>query len=183
MATTLDLLTLEEYAKLPDNGRPTELVRGRVVMMNVPAPKHGYICLKIATLVSAHVDRHDLGRVMSNDSAVVTQRHPDTVRGADVSYYSYHSLPKGPLPNRYLTVVPELVVEVMSPDDRWSAIHAKAAEYLEAGVAVVCVIDPKTESAHLFYPDQPQQSFSRNDELVFPEILGDFRVPVAKLFE
>ena len=39
--------------------------------------------------------RADLGRVVTNDSGIVTQRDPDTVRGADVAYYSYARLPKG----------------------------------------------------------------------------------------
>jgi len=34
------------------------------------------------------VDEHELGRVMSNDSGVITERESDTVRGADVTFYS-----------------------------------------------------------------------------------------------
>jgi hypothetical protein len=40
--------------------------------------------------------------VLSNDTGVVTERGPDTVRGADISFYSYARVPKGPLPDRYL---------------------------------------------------------------------------------
>jgi hypothetical protein len=40
------LLTAEEFAALPDDGRPKELVRGRVVLLNVPYPRHGDICSK-----------------------------------------------------------------------------------------------------------------------------------------
>ena len=35
------------------------------------------------------MDEHDLGHVLSNDSGVITERDPDTVRGADISFYSY----------------------------------------------------------------------------------------------
>src|SRR5882672_3601531 len=92
------LLTAEEYWLLPDNGRPTELVRGRVVEMKVATPRHGYFCANIGCILGNFVAEHDLGRVMSNDSGVVTHRGPDTVRGADVCFYSYSRLPKGPLP-------------------------------------------------------------------------------------
>ena len=61
------LLTLEEYEKLPDNGRPTELVRGRVVEMNPPYVYHGYVCIKVARIIggfgrsrSTARDGHDL---------------------------------------------------------------------------------------------------------------------------
>jgi len=184
MATTLpQLLTAEEYLKLPDNGRPSELVRGQVIEMNLPAPRHGKICLRIGALLTNFVESHDLGHVVGNDSAIVTTRNPDSVRGADVAYYSYNRLRKGRLPDGYLTVVPELVVEVLSPDDRWSDVHTKTAEYLKAGVSIVCVVDPKTESVQVSYPDEPSRTFAKDAELTFPEILFDFRVRVAKLFE
>jgi hypothetical protein len=63
--------------------------------------------------LGGHLDRHDTGRLVGNDSGVVTEHEPDTVRGADVAYYSYERIPRGPLPRgRYLTVMPELVFEV-----------------------------------------------------------------------
>jgi hypothetical protein len=45
-----------------------------------------------------------LGHVLSNDSGVVTERDPDTVRDADVCYYPYTKVPPGPLGNDYLDV-------------------------------------------------------------------------------
>jgi Uma2 family endonuclease len=128
MATTIELLTADAYSKLPGTGRPTELVRGKVLEMNVPSPKHGKICMSIGRSIGNFVEEHDLGHVIGNDGVVVTERNPDTVRGPDVSFYSYARLPKGPLSNGYLKIVPELVIEVLSPDDRWREVHAKAAE-------------------------------------------------------
>jgi Uma2 family endonuclease len=181
--TTAALITAEEYARLPDNGRPTELVRGRLVEMNMPAPRHGQICSKVARILGNYADEHDRGHVLTNDSGVVTERDPDTVRGANISFYSYDRVPKGPLPPGYLTVVPELVWEVRSPSDRWSLILRKVAEYLDAGVLVVCVLDPQTETAHLYYPDQPSQILTADQELTFPTILPGFRVVVRRFFE
>jgi len=183
MSTTLDLLTAEEFAKLPASERPRELVQGQVIEMNPPFPRHGKICLRLGGLLLNFVESRDLGHMMDNDSGVVTERNPDTVRGADLAYYSYDRLPKGPVPDGYLPVVPDLVVEVLSSDDRWSDVYAKTAEYLHAGVSVVCIVDPKAESVHAYYPNQPPRIFGRDDELTFPELLGDFHVRVAKLFE
>src|SRR5690242_18336952 len=137
MATIEALLTAEEYYRLPDMGRPSELIRGQVVMMNMPGARHGWICSNIAILIGSYVNEHDLGYVMTNDSGVVTERSPDSVRGADVAYYSYTRIPKGQLPSGYPKVPPELVFEVRSPDDRWKNILTKVAEYLQAGVLTV----------------------------------------------
>ena len=88
MATAEALLTAEEYALMPDNGRPTELVRGRIISMNMPYPRHGQICCKIGRIVGNFVDENDFGHFVTNDSGIVTERNPDTVRGADAAYYS-----------------------------------------------------------------------------------------------
>jgi Uma2 family endonuclease len=181
---TETLLTAEEYRLLPDNGRPTELIQGRVVEMNMPAPRHGYFCANITEVLSGFVRQHDLGRVMSNDSGVITHRGPDTVRGADVCYYSYIRLPKGPLPEGYLPVTPELVLEVRSPTDRWPRVLSKVVEYLDAAVLVVCVLDPQTETLTVYQADEIQRVLTADDELSLPELLGpEFRVPVRRFFE
>ena len=125
MATvaTETLLTAEEFRRLPDNGKRKELIRGRVVYMNVPAPRHGYICANIVGVIRPFVVANRLGRVMSNDSGVRTEDGPDTVRGADVAFWSFRRLPPGPLPEGYLQPVPELVFEVRSPTDRWGEVR------------------------------------------------------------
>src|SRR5262249_54647298 len=108
MATVNSLMTAEEYAKLPNSGSPDELVQGQVITMPPPKPRHGEICVQIAYLLRRFLDDKPIGRVLGNDSAVITERDPDTVRGADVAYYSYQRVPKGPLPNEWLSVAPEL---------------------------------------------------------------------------
>jgi Uma2 family endonuclease len=42
--TVPPLLTAEQFAERPDPGYPEELVKGRVVPMPVPQPRHGEIC-------------------------------------------------------------------------------------------------------------------------------------------
>src|SRR5262245_1265380 len=117
-STTGPRLTIEEYSRLPDNSTPSELVRGRVVALNPPYPYHGYVFGKVDRRLVGFLDQRDYGYVVTNDSGIVTERDPDTVRGADVAYYSHVRVPKGTLKQRgYLTAVPDLIVEVRSPDD------------------------------------------------------------------
>ncbi|MBL8796286.1 MAG: Uma2 family endonuclease [Planctomycetia bacterium] len=183
MATAELLLTAEEFWQMPDDGLFTELIRGRVVTLNMPAPRHGYFCLKIGRILGNFVDDHDLGRVVSNDSGVVTERSPDSVRGADIAFYSYARLPRGPFPQGYLSVSPELVFEVRSPSDLWKEILAKVAEYLKAGVLVVGVHDEQTQTITLYRQDELPRVLTITDELTLPELHADFRAPVARFFE
>ena len=93
----------------------------------------------------------DLGQVLSNDSGVITERGPDTVRGADVSFYSYERVPKGPLPPGYLDVPPDAGLRGPLPGRSLAqGAWARSAEYLDAGVQVVVVLDPERRQIHVF---------------------------------
>ena len=100
-------------------GIHAELVNGIVKEYPVPWPKHGFVCSRIDRLIGNHVEENDLGRVATNDSWIQTGSNPDTVRGADLCCFSYERLPRGEVPDGLLPVVPDLVVEVRSPTDRW----------------------------------------------------------------
>ena len=148
----------------------------------MPFPRHGRICLVAGRLFDEHAEKNDLGRVMSNDSFVKTRSNPDTVRGADLCFYSYERLPKGIVPEGLLPVVPDMVTEVRSPSENWTKVFAKVVEYLEAGVRVVIVLDPTTETASVYRAEELQRVFDNGDELVIPEVLPGFAVPVKRLF-
>jgi Uma2 family endonuclease len=181
--TTATLMTAEEFQLLPDNGLPVELVKGVVVEMSLPTPRHGQICGKTARLLGNFADDKDLGHIVTNDAAIITQRGPDTVRGADVAFYSYQKVPRGELPIGYMDIPPDLGVEVRSRTDRWSAIRVKVNEYLNAGVTLVCVLDEETRMAYLFPIDSPPRTVLADGELDLSEVLPGFRVPLRKFFE
>jgi Uma2 family endonuclease len=183
-ATPAPLLTAEEYLFLPDRGFPTELVRGKVVRLEFGTPRHGFVCSNVSCLLSNFVHGRSLGQVVCNNAGVITKRSPDTVRGPDVSYYSYERLPRGPLPDGYLDVVPELVFEVRSPIERWAQITVKVGEYLGAGVQVVCVLDSQVEALSVYSADELPRVLTADDDLTLPGLFGpDFRVTVRRFFE
>ena len=177
------LLTAEQFAERPDPGYREELVRGRIVPMPMPKPRQGYICNKAGRIFGNFVEEHRLGWVFNNDTGVITERDPDTVRGADIAFYSYNRLPPGDLPDSYPAVAPELVIEVRSPGDRWPEVLAKVAEYLAAGVSVVLVLDDQRRVAHLFDDDGGHQMLGPDDELTLPQFLGAFRIAVGRFFD
>jgi Uma2 family endonuclease len=182
MATEDELLyTAEQFAALPDDGIRTELVRGRIIPLPIPAPRYGYVCSQLLLRLGVYAEEHRRGHVLAR-SAVITERDPDTVRGADATFYSYSRVPPGPLPWGYLNVMPELVFEVRSPTDRWARVLRKVTEYLDAGVTAVCVLDELSETVHIYRADELPQTLHGDDELRLPDILGDFAVAMQRFF-
>jgi Uma2 family endonuclease len=172
-------LTAEEFAAR-HNGERLELVSGIIKEIPMAGLEHGKICLKIGSLILVHVEAHDLGQVMSNDSFVKTG--PDTVRGADVCFYSWERLPKGqPVPVGFHSLAPDLIVEVKSPTDRWVDVFAKIVEYLRAGTRVVVLLDPGKSNVSV-YRDDFQDILGVTDTLTLPDVLPGFSVAVQRLF-
>ncbi len=96
MATdvTTKLLTAEEFMAADLGDGNFELVRGEVIQLPPPMPEHGVICVNVAFVLAKYGRQTGYGYALSNDSAVVTERGPDTVRGADVSFYSHDRWPR-----------------------------------------------------------------------------------------
>ena len=87
------------------------------------------------------------------------------------------------MPEEYWPASPELVVDVRSKSDRWEDILQKVAEYLNANVLTVAVIDPVSQRVHVYSADNETMILSNADLLTFPDILQGFEVGVGSLFE
>lgn len=174
-------LTAEEFFALPDNDRRSELVAGRIIEMPPPGFRHGNVCSLIVRRIGRYLDQHDMGRLCSNDSGVITARLPDSVRGPDVVYYSYDRLPASESPEGYPDLAPDLTFDVKSPSNSWADLLTKVTELLHAGVDTVCLVDPDRKLAQVYRSQEPVRIVNADGVLEFPEILPGFRVALAEL--
>ena len=150
MATkvTAGPMTVEEYAELPDDGTLHELVRGEVVTLPRPNYQHGHLTTLIAVALHRHVDEHELGEVVSGDPGFVLVEHPATVRGPDVAFVA-----KGHDPGDHAGFAqgsPELAIEIVSPNDRYTELQEKALEWLAGGARLVVAVDPRRRTATVY---------------------------------
>ncbi len=186
---TTDLLTADEFIDRYGHMSGVELIDGRVTWKRAPnepategtMPKfrHGVYCNTAARLLDEFVRPRKLGWVATNDTFVKV--NGSLVRGADVLYVGYDRLPAGEPPED-LDIAPDLVVEVRSPTDRIAVLSAKAMEYNEAGVRVVLVVDPVSQSVAVFRMDEFPVRLHNGDELTLPDVLPGFAVPVKAFF-
>ncbi len=182
-ATFAKLISAAEFQSMPGGDRPTELVRGRIVELDFGVLRHGQVCAQTVCLIGRHLDEQNLGHLVCNDVGFQTEHDPDTVRGMDIAFFSYSRYPKGALPDEVISVVPNVVWEVASPSDPWARLLLKSAEYLEAGVDIVCVLDPDLEVISIFRPDAPPQCLQSADDFHLIDVLPGFHVSVRRFFE
>lgn len=175
-------VTIAEFERMPDpaDGSRLELVRGEVVVMPPPKGKHGICCSRIDRLIGNFADAHKLGWVTTNDTGVVLERGPDTVRGPDVAFWSITRQPA--IPEGYFEIPPDLAVEVLSPDDRRKNVRAKIKEYLFYGVKLVWLVDPETRTVTVYRGSPRGTELDEEDELDGGDVLPGFLCKVADLF-
>jgi Uma2 family endonuclease len=179
---TQKLITAEEFARMPSppDGSRQELIQGVVVTMPPPGGVHGGCCSRIDRRLGAYVESNNLGHVCVNDTGFITERNPDTVRGADVAFWSRERLAE--LPSGYVEVLPDLVVEVVSPGDHFNRVQRKLAHYLKSGVPLVWIVDPDDRSVSVYRQREPVQILGEADTLSGGEVVPGFACRVADLF-
>ncbi len=83
----------------------------------------------------------------------------------------------------YCNFSPDLAVEILSPDDNASRVQKKVTDYLAAGSTAVWVVDPATVTVSVFHKAGTFRTLKADDEIGFPEVLSNWRVPVKSFFE
>lgn len=176
------LLTIEEFARLPEDDRYTfELVRGRVVREPRPAPRHGRMAIKLGRRVDEFAERHGLGLTFT-ETGFALYRDPDTLRGPDISFVSSGRVPASGYTGTFWPIAPDLAVEILSPLDRPKAIHEKVTEYLDVGSRLVWVVDPDREIVTVYRHGVEAERLGSGDVLGGADVLPGFALPLAKLF-
>src|SRR5262249_24138874 len=151
MSAPARLLTAEEFAHLPqpEDGSQQELVKGVIVTVPPPGFYHGQVCSRVDRRLGLFIEAHELGWITCNDSGFILARDPDTVRGPDIAFWRRERLPEPPREG-YPSIVPDLVVEVVTHSDVFTRVQRKVQQYLDAGVRMVWVLVPEDRSAAVF---------------------------------
>ena len=120
--------------------------------------------------------------MFGQDSGFKIFSNPDTVRGPDVAYVRQERAVG--LPRRgYAAVVPDLVAEILSPDDRPGEYFAKVGDWLEAGATVVWVIDPQRAQALVCREDGSLTIIGSDGRLDGEAVLPGFSCALADVLE
>lgn len=183
--TAKKLMTAEEFCDWVHEPEQAdkwfELVRGEVIELPPPLKAHGVVCPNISRILGNFLFELGKGYLTSNDSGVILERDPDTVRGPDIAFYEDANT-FAELHPKYGEVPPRLAIEVLSPNDRASKVLRKISDYLRCGVELVWVIDPEIRTATVHQPGKPQVELDETQELTGADVLPGFRCRVADFF-
>ncbi len=178
----MTLMTADELFMTPLPNKRTELVRGVLVVREPAGFRHGVVSATLTRLLGAHVATHGLGLVVAAETGFKLERDPDTVRAPDVAFVRRERLPD-PDARGYAALAPDLVVEVLSPDDRPGEILGKVGEWLTAGSRLVWVVDPARRVARVYRADGSESVIAVADALDGEDVVPGFSCRLEEILQ
>ena len=176
------LLTADDLLRLSAEGVRGELVQGKLRKTMAAGHRHGKIVVSLVTKLGNFVGPRKLGTLVASDSGVWLERDPDTVREPDVAYTSAEKIPLDAEIDGYAEVVPDLVVEIVSPSDTHQWARDRAQMWLDYGAPLVWMVHPDTRTIDVYRPGAAISTLHEDDSLDGHDILSGFSCPVSAVF-
>jgi len=175
-------------ALYPD--RQIELREGKLIIMGPSDSVSGEVGARFSMLLSTWVYTYNLGRIL--DSSTGFRLPNGDLLSPDVSFVSRERLKHNP--RTYLSVIPELIVEIKSSRDRLRELEEKIALFLDQGVQVGLLIDPDTHTVKVYRASglskdaESGETISQGttlhdgDSLSIPDLFPGWEIPITSLW-
>ena len=169
--------TRTEFQLDPD--KSYEFVNGQPEEKEMPGAQHSGICGRLTRKLGAYVEEREMGEVYPEASFRIGRNE----RIPDLAFIAAARIPPEGEPNTAWPMPPDLAVEIISPSDYYEKVHAKALEYLAAGVQQVWLISPENQTITVYRSMTNIMAFPPESELVSEDLLPGFRCPLRSLFK
>jgi len=180
-------LHIDDFMRLY-NEAPFEWIDGERIPIVPGVARHIETIRALVRILDAFAQQHELGEIYY-EAPFILEYKSDWVKGARVSDVMFY---RGAHMTQYkesvtdwgdkpFVLVPDLAIEVVSPNDRFSLINKKVKQYLADGVELVWVIDPQEQNMYVHRTGQTA-ILSEDETLDSGAVLPGFSVTVRDLF-
>lgn len=159
-------LTPEEFLILPESDITYEFVDGYAVPKDSEpmAPKrfHSRIQPVLWRMLEdwcSDANCTKPGTAHTEWAIALTRKSKQWIPIPDVTYISDERLPPAKMTDDTCQVIPELVIEIISPSQSFGEISRKATDYLEAGIPRIWVVDSGLKSITVYYADAAPKTY------------------------
>ena len=180
MALPREQLTLEEFLQLPEEEPALEFEEGRVTQKVAAGGRHSCLQPHLAQLV---------------DQATPTK--PGTIAFVElrttyggrsyVPYIAAYQRERVPVDETGEVAddfrePPDLVAEIISPDENVTRLLRRCLWYVAHGVRVALLRDPADDSILVFRPNQNPLSLDEDEELDLGDVMPGLKLRVSDVF-
>lgn len=177
--TRSENLTEEQLLSLPHIGK-AEMIDGRLIV--APAgSEHGGVSMRLGSKLFNHIDGHLLGMVF--DASTGFYMRSGDLLSPDVAFVAAARL-KGMkrLPRKFFQGSPDLVAEVLSPNDKPHEIERKMTEYFASDTKLAWLVDPEAKTVALYRDARPGRVLGGSDVLDGEDVVPGFTLALTDLF-
>jgi Uma2 family endonuclease len=156
-----------------------EIVDGEPEEKEMPGARHSGVCGRLAIKLGVYVESNNSGEIYPEASFQIAGNE----RIPDLAFIAVERIPPEGEPETKWPIVPDLAVEIVSPTDLYEKVHAKAMEYLAAGVKQVWIVSPENQIVTVYRSATNIIAFPGDGELVSEDLLPGFRCNLSDIFK
>ncbi len=181
-------LILEDFIHLYETEGPFEIINGERIPMSPTLPEHGKIVKRLVKALLV-CEEEGKGEVFFEQPFVLVDK-PQWVKGSrvpDVMFFEASRLKvyreQNPDENeKPYALIPDIAVEVVSKTDSYTVLSQKVDIYLQDGVKIVWVIDPRRRVVEV-YQGSRKTTLTENDTLTAGDIIPGLSIAIVSIFE
>jgi Uma2 family endonuclease len=180
MVSSSNRLTIEAFLELPEGDLPYELINGQAIPKM--SPKYFHSAVQAALIILLQAKCQEKGRIYPEWGVKLQRNKLDWIPVPDLTYISDQRLGVDWILDEACPVAPELVIEIISPGQTFGDMTEKATDYLQSGVNRVWLVDTKSQSITVFYPDALPKTF-RGTSVITDELLPELAITPQAIFQ
>ena len=161
-----------------------EIIEGEIVDMPPVGEWHGFGSNRIGRLLDEFVEATGAG-IVTTETGYYDKQDEATLLGPDVAFRRTDKQPD-PDSDGFVPRMPDLAVEVKSPNDSTLQLRRKARLFLERGTAIVWLVYPERRQVEVCaldaVGDMTREVIGADGELSGGDVLPGFTLPLSRLF-
>jgi Uma2 family endonuclease len=181
--STEQALHIDEFIQIY-NEAPFEWIDGERIPIVLGIARHVNTIRALRKILEAYAQKHNLGEVYT-EAPFVLEYKADWVNGSrvpDLIFFRSKRFEKYKTDvldwqDKPFVLVPDLAIEVVSPNDRFSIINKKVNRYLDDGVELVWVLDPQEHNVYVHQQGQTQ-ILGKDDTLDGASVLPNLKIVI-----
>jgi Uma2 family endonuclease len=178
--TTKSPLSAKDLLEMGEEAEWCELVDGELVKMSPSSLPEARVVKTVQRLLDNFVYQHRLGEVFGPDLGY--ELTPHRVRAPDISCVAAEKIAAYGNPRGFAKLVPDLAVEVLSPDVKYGYLQRKIRDYFEAGVRLLWIMDPEMHTVTVYHSRYDPRVLTSVDTLSGEDVIPGFSCRVVELF-
>jgi Uma2 family endonuclease len=174
-------VTYEEWLRMPEvTDAIEEVVNGEIRIMPAPKLKHARIVARTLVALNRQLDTERV-LVLTGSFGLIIRKEPLTSRVPDLAVFESATLVEQ---DGYIHSAPQLLVEVLSPENTRREREEKLADYASIGVPEVWVISPEARTVEILLL---RDGFLRSTQILnsgtlTPKLFPHVSVEIARIW-